>query len=214
MSNIPNYEQAKNYFEERLNTHGATARGVDWNSETAQETRFSQLVKVIDTQRPFSLLDYGSGYGALAGYLVRSGYPVEHYVGYDVLESMAVKGREVFPDQKRFAFTSNYSELTPLDYCIASGIFNLKLETDPDQWTAYVIAELHKMNSLSRKGFSANFLTKYSDTEFMRPHLYYADPCYLFDYCKRNFSRNVALLHDYEVYDFTIIVRKVDEAYR
>jgi hypothetical protein len=42
----------------------------------------------------------------------------------------------------------------------------------------------------------------------MRRHLYYADPCYLFDTCKKRFSRNVALLHDYEAYDFTIIVRK------
>ncbi len=69
--------------------------------------------------------------------------------------------------------------------------------------------ELHKMNRLSARGFSVNFLTKYSDADHMRPHLYYADPCYLFDYCKRNFSRNVALLHDYEVYDFTLIVRKL-----
>ncbi len=137
MSDIPNYEQAKHYFEERLNTHGATARGVDWNSETAQEARFSQLVKVVDPRQPFSLLDYGSGYGALAGYLVRSGFPVERYVGYDVLESMAIKGREVFKDQTRFVFISEFSELTPLDYCIASGIFNLKLETPHDQWTEY-----------------------------------------------------------------------------
>jgi len=42
----------------------------------------------------------------------------------------------------------------------------------------------------------------------MREDLYYADPCFIFDYCKRNFSRNVALLHDYELYEFTIIVRK------
>ena len=31
---------------------------------------------------------------------------------------------------------------------------------------------------------------------------------FFFDFCKRNFSRNVALLHDYGLYDFTIIVRK------
>ena len=208
MSDIPNYEKAKDYFEERLTSHGATARGVDWNSEAAQEARFSQLLKVVEPRRPFSLLDYGSGYGALAGYMVREGYPLERYVGYDVLESMVTKGREVFNDAVRFSFTADFSALTELDFAIASGIFNLKLETPYEAWTEYVIGELHKMNRLSRKGFSVNFLTRYSDPEFMRPHLYYADPCYLFDYCKRNFSRNVALLHDYEVYDFTIIVRK------
>jgi hypothetical protein len=53
-------------------------------------------------------------------------------------------------------------------------------------------------------------LTKYSDAERMagRPDLFYGDPLFFFDFCKRNFSRNVALLHDYGLYDFTIIVRK------
>ena len=43
----------------------------------------------------------------------------------------------------------------------------------------------------------------------MRPDLYYADPCELFDRCKRRYSRNVALLHDYDLYEFTILVRKM-----
>lgn len=210
MTEIPNYDKVKHYFEERLSEHGATARGVDWNSEAAQEIRFAQLCKVIRADAPFSLLDYGSGYGALAGYLLRQGYPMTKYVGFDLLESMISKGRELFAGQPQCSFTSRREELTPQDYTIASGIFNLKLETPFDTWTEYVIGELHRMDSLSRKGFSANFLTKYSDAEYMRPHLYYADPCYLFDYCKRHFSRNVALLHDYEVYDFTIIVRKAN----
>lgn len=208
MSDIPNFNQAKQYFEERLTAHGATPRGVDWNSETAQEQRFSQLVKVIDPRQPFSLLDYGSGYGALADYILKLGYPMQQYVGFDVLESMVNKARETHRDLSQCAFTAKFESLQPVDYAIASGIFNLKLETPFDAWTEYVISELHKMDALTRKGFSFNMLTKYSDPEYMRPHLYYADPCYLFDYCKRHFSRNVALLHDYEVYDFTIIVRK------
>jgi hypothetical protein len=42
----------------------------------------------------------------------------------------------------------------------------------------------------------------------MQKHLYYADPCAIFDLCKRRYSRNVALLHDYGLYEFTIVVRK------
>jgi len=211
MTAIPNFEQAKNYFEERLTAHGATARGVDWNSESAQELRFSQLSKVLPTAQPFSLLDYGCGYGALAGYLLRLGYPMEKYIGFDILDSMVEKAREVFSASPQCAFSSKIQEVSPVGYSIASGIFNLKLETSFEAWTEYVIGELHKINDFSRKGFSFNMLTRYSDPEYMRSHLYYADPCFLFDYCKRHFSRNVALLHDYEVYDFTIIVRKVIE---
>jgi hypothetical protein len=42
----------------------------------------------------------------------------------------------------------------------------------------------------------------------MRSDLHYADPGRLFDYCKRRFARNVALLHDYGLYEFTLLVRK------
>jgi SAM-dependent methyltransferase len=208
MNDIPNFEQVKNYFEERLTSHGATAQGVDWNSETAQELRFSQLIKVIPPAQPFSLLDYGCGYGALAGYLLRLGYPMEKYWGFDMLDSMVIKAREGYKETPQCIFTAQVNELEQVDYSIASGIFNLKLEASFDGWTEYVVSELHKINDLSRKGFSFNMLTKYSDAEYMRPHLYYADACFLFDYCKRHFARNVALLHDYEAYDFTIIVRK------
>jgi hypothetical protein len=41
----------------------------------------------------------------------------------------------------------------------------------------------------------------------MRNHLFYADPCEFFDLCKRRYSRNVALAHDYDLYEFTLLVR-------
>lgn len=208
MGTLPNYDEAKQYFEERLNKHGATPRGVDWNSQSAQETRFAQLIKVIQPGKPYSLLDYGCGYGALLNYLIAQNRAPERYLGYDILESMAEKGRELHPNQPQYVFCSDLTSLAPVDYAIASGIFNLKLEVPNEDWTRYVTGELHKINNLAQKGFSFNMLTKYSDPEYMRSYLYYADPCYLFDYCKTHFSRNVALLHDYEVYDFTIIVRK------
>jgi hypothetical protein len=42
----------------------------------------------------------------------------------------------------------------------------------------------------------------------MREDLYYADPARLFDHCKTRFARNVTLLHDYGLYEFTMLVRK------
>jgi hypothetical protein len=51
-------------------------------------------------------------------------------------------------------------------------------------------------------------LTSYADREKQRSDLYYADPMFFFDYCKRRFSPRIALLHDYPLYEFTILVRK------
>jgi len=197
----------KNYFAEKLNEHGATHSGVDYNSTESQEARFFQLLKVMDTSAKYSLLDFGSGYGGMYDYLVHLGHKL-HYVGYDIAEPMIAMGRELHPNNPDCWFTSNIAEVPVLDYAVVSGTFNMKLDADFDAWTQVVIEALNQMNAHAAKGLAFNMLTKYSDADRMRPDLYYADPGFFFDYCKRNFSRNVALLHDYNLYDFTILVRK------
>jgi len=206
MPNVPNLDHVKSYFDKRIREHGASPRGSDWNSETSQNIRFDQLLRVVEAQ-PFSILDYGCGYGALADYLVTKGFDADYY-GYDILESAIETARKAHQDASRRTFFTDKSKLPTCDYTVASGIFNFRGEQPFEEWTEYVLGVLDEFNRLSRRGFSSNFLTKYSDAEKMRPDLYYADPLFLFDHCKRNFSRNVALLHDYRLYDFTLVIRK------
>jgi len=206
MSKIPNLDHVKSYFDKRIHEHGASPRGSDWNSEASQNARFDQLLKVVETQS-FSLLDYGCGYGALADYLDAKSFDVDYY-GYDILESAIETARKAHVDKPRRNFFTDKSQLPICDYTIASGIFNFRGEQSFEDWTEYVLGVLTEFNQLSLRGFSSNFLTKYSDADRMRPDLYYADPLFLFDYCKRNFSKDVALLHDYHLYDFTLILRK------
>jgi SAM-dependent methyltransferase len=206
MSNIPNLDHVKSYFDKRIQEHGASPRGSDWNSEISQNIRFDQLLKVVEAPS-FSLLDYGCGYGALADYLAAKGFKTDYY-GYDILESAIETARQAHANKPHCSFFSDRSQLPICDYTVASGIFNFRGEQSFDEWTEYVLGVLNEFNQLSRHGFSSNFLTKYSDADKMRPDLYYADPLFLFDYCKCNFSKNVALLHDYRLYDFTLIVRK------
>jgi len=206
MSKIPNLDHVKSYFDQRIQEHGASPRGSDWNSETSQNTRFDQLLKVVETQT-FSLLDYGCGYGALADYLEVKGFDGTYY-GYDILDSAIETARQAHMDKPRRNFFTDKSQLPICDYTVASGIFNFRGEQSFEDWTDYVLGVLSEFNQLSLHGFSSNFLTKYSDADKMRSDLYYADPMFLFDYCKRNFSKNVALLHDYRLYDFTLVVRK------
>lgn len=206
MSKIPNLDHVKSYFDKRIQEHGASPRGSDWNSEVSQNVRFDQLLRVIEAQS-FSLLDYGCGYGALADYLTTKGFDADYY-GYDILESAIETACQVHADKPHRSFFTDKSQLPVCDYTVASGIFNFRGEQSFEDWTGYVIAVLHEFDRLSRRGFASNFLTKYSDADKMRADLFYADPLFLFDYCKRNFSKNVALLHDYRLYDFTLLVRK------
>jgi SAM-dependent methyltransferase len=206
MPNIPNLEHVKSYFDKRIREHGASPRGSDWNSETSQHIRFDQLLKVVES-RTFSILDYGCGYGALADYLVTHGLDADYY-GYDILESAIETARQAHQGKPKRKFFTEKRQLPACDYTVASGIFNFRGEQSFEEWTEYVLGVLNEFDRLSLRGFSSNFLTKYSDAEKMRADLYYADPLFLFDYCKRNFSRDVALLHDYHLYDFTLIIRK------
>jgi len=197
------------YFTEKLATHGTTPQGVDYNGTEAQEIRFEQLAKLIDPSQKFSLIDYGSGYGALFHYLQRKGWDFEYY-GIDLLEDMVLAGRESYKDFSNAHFTTDEKEVPVADYLLASGIFNVKMDSAYEDWQEFVMQTLRNMDALCSKGFSFNLLTKYSDADRMaaRPDLFFADPLLFFDFCKRNFSRNVALLHDYGIYDFAILVRK------
>lgn len=207
MGTNPDLNKINSYFSEKFSAHGSTPMGLDWNSEESQYKRFEQIAKVIDPKEKYSLIDYGCGYGALYDYLKKFGHDFI-YTGYDIVEKMISDGKDSHAGIPDCHFTTNESDLTAADYVLESGVFNIKLNADYKEWTDYTIKKINKMNTLAKKGLAFNMLTSYSDQEYMRSNLYYADPCFFFDYCKRNFSRNVALLHDYELYDFTIIVRK------
>lgn len=197
-------QQVDRYYTGKLSEHGATPQGVDWNGEASQELRFAQLLQVAGGAQAFSLNDYGCGYGALADYLERRERAVD-YRGFDISAAMVAEARARHPAAR---IVQSEDELEPADYTVASGIFNVKLDVAAAEWTEYVLATIERLDRLSRAGFSFNVLTMYSDREFMREHLYYADPGFLFDHCKRTCSPHVALLHDYGLYEFTIVVRR------
>ena len=199
--------EVADYYSEKLEKYGQNARGVDWNGEASQVLRFQQLCKIVTDPNHFSINDLGCGYGALYDFLAQQ-YESLEYNGIDVSASMieAAEQRYRNTGQARFVFSSKPDQLA--DYGVASGIFNVRLGRSDGEWRSYLEATLDVLDKTSRIGFSFNCLTAYSDLGKMKDYLYYADPGALFDLCKRRYSRDVALLHDYGLYEFTILVRK------
>jgi SAM-dependent methyltransferase len=181
---------------------------VDWNGEEGQILRFRQLCGVIDgSQGSFSVNDLGCGYGALYDYLATRWQDFS-YLGVDISEGMIAAAEARLKGRIGIRFIRAGAPDAIGDYGIASGIFNVRLNRTDAEWQAYLEATLDLLDRTSRLGFSFNCLTSYSDADRMRPDLHYADPCRLFDLCKRRYSKNVALLHDYGLYEFTMLVRK------
>ncbi|MCP3054983.1 class I SAM-dependent methyltransferase [Aurantimonas marianensis] len=202
-----NLDAIAHYYAGKLAAHGERAQGVDWNGETSQALRFGQLLKVVDTEAAFSLNDLGCGYGALRDQLSES-CPRCDYAGYDIAPEMVAAARNRFAGMPATRFEVAAVPDRIADFTVASGIFNVRLDRTNEAWTRYVETTLEHMDRTSARGFAFNCLTSYSDENRKRPDLYYCDPGTAFDWCRSRYSRNVALLHDYDLYEFTIIVRK------
>jgi len=227
---------AAEYYTGKLLQHGPTPAGVDWNSAESQDLRFEQLMKISSGANDFSLLDFGCGYGALLTFLKSGGIcrafeeiaqngprprrtlravglsdgaarGLCAYWGYDAAPAMLAKARDLHQSDQGCHFVGRLEEVPPVDYSVASGVFNVKQGANAEEWRCYVLETLCRMAALSRRGFAFNLLTSYSEPDRMRESLYYADPCFFFDYCKTRISRHVALLHDYGLYEFTMLVR-------
>jgi SAM-dependent methyltransferase len=198
---------AVRYYTEKLRAFGATPAGVDWHSEASQIRRFDELFRLTDDRETASVNDYGCGYGALADYLRQHGR-AWRYTGFDIAEPMIAQAAASHAADPLCSFTTDADALRPADYTFASGVFNVKQEHGVEAWQEYVLASLGALDRLSDGGFAFNLLSAYSDAERQRPDLFYGEPAFFFDYCKAHFSPRVALLHDYPLYEFTILVRK------
>jgi hypothetical protein len=195
------------YYSRALAAHGATHRGVDWSSRGSQELRFATLLDGIDWSTKPTLLDYGCGWGALAGHLDRLGVACR-YVGYDIAPRMIAAARATcgeWPDRR---FTADPRELEPADHVIASGVFNVKLDTPREAWTRYVEETIASLGALTRRRLAFNMLPPPSSPEFARDDLHYADPRAVARYSRDALGGTVALREDYGLWEFTVIVSR------
>src|SRR5574340_538287 len=202
-------QRSRAYFEQKIKEHGPVPEGVDFNGKAAQSVRFEQLTRIIDPSRHFSLIDYGCGYGAMLEHLRERGWDFTYW-GYDELDAMISAARLKYGESPGAHFTTDLSAVPQCDYLVAGSIFNIKFDVPNDAWRDHTLTILRRMNGLCTRGLSFDILTSYSDPDRMalRPDLYFADPLFYFDFCKRSFALDVALLPDYGLYDFTILVRK------
>ena len=197
-------KEAEEYFTKKLEENTIGPGVADYNSIEAQRIRFDQISKILPIRdEGFSICDFGCGIGDFYDYLSEK-YSEFDYCGIDVCKPVIEKAKSLHDGR----FINDYEIKERYDYIVSSGIFNAKQNTNDEEWRDYIIDTITMYDKYADRGFAFNCLTKYSDEDHKKDYLYYTDPLFIFDYCKTHFSRNVALLHDYGIYDFTILVRK------
>jgi SAM-dependent methyltransferase len=194
------------YYSAKLAAHGATARGVDWNSKESQALRHAQFLRLLGNDRGSSIVDLGCGYGDFFRFLRAQGFS-GRFAGYDVSAAMIAAARNLHGEGPDRSWRVGSIPAESLDYAIASGILNVKGDASLDDWTAHVHSVIDVLAKAGRRGFAFNALTTSGDPSLRRPDLYYADPAEMIDRCIRRFGRSVALLQDYGLWEFTLLVR-------
>jgi len=192
-------------YTEGLERHGASPRSVGWKDTFSQQLRFAKLATLLPTEpeQPISVNDLGCGYGSLLSFLDEiDGVQLTRYYGYDISEPMLEMARQLTDERALLVRSSEATNLA--DYSFASGPFNVKGSSSDARWRDHVKQCVLQLAQASRRGFAFNLLTTFVD--FKQENLFYADPCEFFDFCKREISPYVTLLHDYPLYEWTMLV--------
>jgi SAM-dependent methyltransferase len=193
-------------YSGNLATHGVSAKAIGWRDEQTRVLRYDVLANVLKGDRgPLAVIDWGCGYGGMFTYFTETlGVDVTRYDGYDLSAEMIAAASHL-PTDRVHLFQSDVIG-RDADYAFVSGTFNVRYDAPDDEWFNYITATLDSLWAHSAKGIAFNLLSTYVD--WQEPHLYYGDPRVFFDYCKRKFSKSVALFHDYPLYEWTIVVRR------
>ena len=197
------------YYSAKIARFGATPNGVDWTCQATQEMRFVQLLKLCDFSSPFSLNDYGCGYGALIAYLDRrhGGCTVD-YLGIDVSSAMVRRARQLWRDRNGAAFVLGHASPRTADYAVASGIFNVARDQPRHDWEGFIAASLDDLHRTTTRGFAVNFM-KQPPGATGRGGLYTTDTGSWARHCASRFNATAEVHDGYGLMEFTLIVRKV-----
>lgn len=202
-----NLKKIEELYTNNLKQFGIDSKSVGWKDSDSQELRFQKLCAVMDSPLPFSVNELGCGYGELVPFLDQNFPKLLHtYNGYDISKDMLDAAVKYIGEDPRAHWFHESRLQTEADYCITSGIFNVRFDENESSWKEYIFDTLIAMYKHANKGISFNLLSTYVD--WKADNLHYQDPTELFDFCKKNLSKKVALLHDYPLFEFTILVRK------
>jgi cytochrome P450 len=195
------------YYTETITRFGATPRGVDWTCRATQEMRFVQLLKLCDIPAPFSLNDFGCGYGALAAFLgSRDPAARVDYVGIDLSEVMIRRARRRYRGMPGRRFVVGDTALRRADYSVASGVMNVQLDIARNIWEAFVAETLRTMRRCSRLGFAVNFLEE-SPSAPASHALYRTAPEPWVQFCHDTLGCSAEIIRGYGMREFTLLFR-------
>ncbi|AKG91245.1 Methyltransferase domain [Geoglobus ahangari] len=179
-----------------------------WKGKDKVWLRFKILTE-IDNLNGGKILDFGCGNALLMDYLLENNVICEYH-GWDISKKMIEIGKNRHPNAN-FKVVDILNENLEhykdfFDYVLVSGVFHIKVDSDPNVHNAWIKEILLRLWSLCKKGIAVNFLTEYVDWE--DDDLYYCSISDIVSFCVSNLSRWFVIRHDYPLWEFTLYIYK------
>lgn len=195
------------YYSAAITKHGPKPLGVDWPSTASQYLRFVQLLKLCGSREIFSLNDFGCGYGGLLAFLAEwQPNKLVSYCGIDVSQQMIDVAGALWKRKPNVEFHVGSKCPKLADYTVASGVFNVALGRQVDEWEKYIELTLLELFRSSKFGFGVNFMLplEVGDRE---GQLYRTIPERWEEFCRNSLGCTTERLANYGLREFTLLVR-------
>lgn len=160
---MPRIDSEK-FYTSAIKKHGATAKGVNWNSKESQLIRFDTIMQLLPPNiEEFSIVDAGCGFGDFYLYAQKKKKLPKHYIGIDSIVDMYSIASEQTGCEILIADICK-DELPTASYYICSGAMNVlqSFETHLFMRNCYEASEngfIFNILHGSKKSETYNYLT-------------------------------------------------------
>ena len=180
---------------------GPTPRAWTGTRPSRKSSRLRQLLKLWEGQQAFTLNDFGCGYGALVPLLEQLDADVS-YRGFDMSAAMLDHARASHARPPHVLFVDREDDLSAGR--LHGGERHLQREArgDDRRVGGSTSSRPWRCSPPQRARIRVQHAHQVLGSRQVRPDLYYADPGST-SVAASDYSRNVALLHDYGLYEFT-----------
>jgi SAM-dependent methyltransferase len=192
------------FYTDNFNKYGKNLKSIGWSNKKDQILRFNKIFSGVEYKNK-SILDVGCGFGDLYFFLRKKNKDINFkYSGIDITPNFVEITKERLSLTNSNIYCGEVFNLNKkFDIVVASGSMSYNFKGAKNK----NLLLIKKMYEITKKVLSMNFMSSYSDFE-LKKNLHY-NPEEMFQFAKR-LSPKVNLIHDYNLYEFTIQIFKND----
>lgn len=212
MSEKKKYIDIIKHYEDCLDKHGDTHKGVDWPNQQDADKRYRVMCGLFseyeNIKHNASLLDFGCGAAHLLEFIQRENITSIEYSGLDISEKFVLLSRKKFPETTFYCLDvlEDADKLPQFDYIVANGAFTEKRNLTHNEMFSYFCSTLKILFSKAERGIAFNVMSKHVDWE--RDDLFHLAFDDLAHFLCKELSRNFVIRNDYGLYEYTVYVYK------